>query len=171
MQIYLLRHGDAVQNPALHDSERPLTPLGQQQASTAARFLRSSRIAIDAVFSSPLKRARETAVPAETTLDIKERYTTEFLVPGTDPRQLFDEVHKHSFNSILLVGHEPLMSTIVSLLTSGNGDFKVDFKKCSLALVETPAPVKKGRGMLQWLVQVGQMELLGGSHGTQDRKD
>ncbi|MGB2869092.1 MAG: phosphohistidine phosphatase SixA [Bacteroidota bacterium] len=162
MQLYLLRHGDAVQNPALHDSERPLTPLGQQQASTAARFLRASGIAVDAVFSSPLKRARETAAPVETALNIEKRFTTEFLVPGTDPRQLFDEINAHSFKSVLLVGHEPLMGTLVSVLTSGDSELKVDFKKCSLALVETLAPVKKGRGMLQWLIQVGQMEKLGG---------
>lgn len=55
MILFIIRHGDPVYDP---DS---LTPLGERQAEAVARRL--SVHGLDAVFSSPMFRARETARP------------------------------------------------------------------------------------------------------------
>jgi ribonuclease H / adenosylcobalamin/alpha-ribazole phosphatase len=60
--LYLVRHGESAGNvnPGARRSEDPpLTDQGLAQASRAATAL--ARLGIDAVYSSPLRRARETA--------------------------------------------------------------------------------------------------------------
>jgi probable phosphoglycerate mutase len=60
--VHLVRHGESAGNvnPALRRSDDPpLTERGREQAARAAAAL--ARAGLDAVYSSPLRRARETA--------------------------------------------------------------------------------------------------------------
>ncbi len=60
--LYLVRHGESAGNvnPALgRQEDPPLTDRGRSQATRAAAAL--ARAGVDAVYSSPLRRARETA--------------------------------------------------------------------------------------------------------------
>ncbi|HWH77607.1 MAG TPA: phosphohistidine phosphatase SixA, partial [Candidatus Binatus sp.] len=64
MNLYLMRHGIAVaaNDPAVgHDSERPLTNKGVKRMRRAARGLRRLKIPFDAILTSPVLRARQTA--------------------------------------------------------------------------------------------------------------
>ena len=63
MKLYLLRHGDAVEtgDPKFKDAERPLTPKGIQRTKQLAHALQQMEISFEAMLSSPLVRARETA--------------------------------------------------------------------------------------------------------------
>ncbi|MGD0614137.1 MAG: phosphoglycerate mutase family protein, partial [Verrucomicrobiota bacterium] len=63
MKLYILRHGDAVEHgdPRYKENDRPLTPKGIQRTKLLAHALRQMEVSFDAVFSSPLARARETA--------------------------------------------------------------------------------------------------------------
>ncbi|MGK2848608.1 MAG: histidine phosphatase family protein [Minisyncoccota bacterium] len=64
--FYLVRHGEAENNTRFilnslpEIKEYPLTALGREQAETTAQFL--STVSADTLFSSPILRARETAV-------------------------------------------------------------------------------------------------------------
>lgn len=80
--IYLVRHGQTVWNERhiiQGQSDSPLTPLGERQARELACALRAVRL--DAVFSSDLGRARETAgiiarehgLPVQSTTLLRER--------------------------------------------------------------------------------------------------
>ncbi|HEU5391371.1 MAG TPA: histidine phosphatase family protein [Streptosporangiaceae bacterium] len=55
--IYLVQHGDKERSPG----DPGLTELGRRQAAVTARWLRERRL--KAMYSSPLRRARETAEP------------------------------------------------------------------------------------------------------------
>jgi broad specificity phosphatase PhoE len=55
--IYLVQHGEKEPGPG----DPPLTELGRKQAASTARWFR--RIELTAVYSSPLRRARQTAQP------------------------------------------------------------------------------------------------------------
>ncbi|MBI3005187.1 MAG: phosphohistidine phosphatase SixA [Ignavibacteriales bacterium] len=158
MLIYLLRHGDAAQNPSLHDRERPLTELGQQQAETVADFLKRSHTSINAILCSPLQRAREMAAPVQRHLDIRNFRLSEYLIPGNDVRQLLAQINADSVESVLLVGHEPLLGELTSLLVTTANDLKVEFKKGTLALIEAGSPVREAQGVLKWLVTAEHME-------------
>ena len=62
-KIYLIRHANATAEPIiLGSTDRPLTPKGEEQAAECGRLLRA--FPVDAVFSSPLKRAWQTAKAA-----------------------------------------------------------------------------------------------------------
>lgn len=160
MFLYLLRHGDAVQNPSLNDSERPLSDLGRHQAEVVGEFLRSGNIQIEKIISSPLVRAVETAEIIGTTLGIQELERTEYLVPGTRKKQLLDLINATGLTSVLLAGHEPHLSQTVSLLLSEGENLALEFRKCSLACLVASEPVREGHALLQWLVTSEQMELL-----------
>ena len=55
--IYLVQHGDKERSPG----DPGLTELGRSQAAAAARWLRGTGLKV--LYSSPLRRARETAEP------------------------------------------------------------------------------------------------------------
>ena len=62
--VYLARHGESDWNAANRfqgHSDRPLTPLGRQQAEELAAELAASSSALDAIYTSPLRRALDTA--------------------------------------------------------------------------------------------------------------
>ena len=160
MLIYLLRHGDADQNSSLHDSERPLTELGRRQSETVARFLQRSNASINTIFCSSLQRAQQMAHPIRALLKVNQLISTEYLVPGSDVMQLFEQVNSNISASILLVGHEPSLGELVSLLVTGDPRFRIEFKKSTLALVETTPPVQKGRGLLKWITTFEQMDMV-----------
>jgi len=161
MLLYFLRHGDAIESPYYHDTGRPLSDLGKRQIQSVAKYLRHSRTSIELVLSSPLTRARETADILQSSLASHPTMTTEALLSGSEIRDLIDEINAHESESILLVGHEPQLSSAISVLTGGDEHFRMEMKKASLARVETPFPVKKGQAVLSWLLTVTQMELMG----------
>jgi phosphohistidine phosphatase len=160
MFLYLLRHGDAIQNPSLIDSERPLSDLGRHQAEAVGKFLHSSKVHLDRILSSPLVRAVETAEITAQILGVRELEQTEYLVPGTRKKQLLDLLNSMGLKSILLVGHEPHLSKTVSLLLSERDNLALEFKKCSLACLVASEPLREGHAALQSLLTFDQMELL-----------
>ncbi|MFW6060618.1 MAG: histidine phosphatase family protein [Phycisphaeraceae bacterium] len=63
--LFLVRHGETVwhaENRYAGRSDIDLTPRGHEQAASLATWARTARL--DALWVSPLKRARETAAPA-----------------------------------------------------------------------------------------------------------
>lgn len=75
MRLYLVRHGETVANAqgrVQGQREFGLSPLGCRQALATARALQ--RAAPDALFSSPLTRARETAEILSRQLGLSIRY-------------------------------------------------------------------------------------------------
>ena len=151
MLLYLLRHGDALTDSALPDSERPLSELGFRQATAAAQFLKRSGASVNLIITSPLLRARQMAVPTKELFGVTETQTSECLTPFSDQRQLFSLLNATTAESILLVGHEPHLSSTIALLISGETQSRAEMKKGSCACVETKRPVDRGSGILRWL--------------------
>ena len=62
--------------------------------------------------------------------------------------------------SVLLVGHEPYLSGLISLLVSGEGTLSVVMKKAGLCKLTTES-LKHGRcASLEWLLTPKQMALM-----------
>jgi len=157
MHLYFLRHGDAVESPYYHDTQRPLSDLGKRQIQGVVHFLRSTKTSIELILTSPFVRAKETAEIIRAALQNPSLLTTDALSGGS-LRELLDAVNNQRADSVLLVGHEPQLSSAISVLTGGDEHFRLEMKKSSLALVETPFPVKKGHAVLSWLLTATQME-------------
>lgn len=149
MNIYLLRHAEAEPRaPGCSDEERELTGKGREQAERAAAWLRAHEVEVDALLSSPLIRAVQTAQPVAEALG--KAVVTDYRLAGMrlSAGDLQDLAREYQVaGSMLLVGHEPDMGDLIRELTKG----QVEVKKATLALVscERLAP---GGGVLRWLV-------------------
>ena len=103
MRVYLVRHGQA--EPGEPDDLRRLTERGREQARLIALHLETEQARPDAVVSSPLLRARETAEtigrPFGITAQIDER-----LAPGATPEDLLAAVAGRG-ETVVAIGHEP----------------------------------------------------------------
>jgi phosphohistidine phosphatase len=158
MHIYLLRHGDALTDSRFHDNERPLSDLGKRQAAMVGTHLRNSHTAIDAIFASPLQRAQETAMIVHDLIGGPAIQTTDYLVNGTDLRQLCSLLAKSKGSSVLLVGHIPHLEDTILLFIGDQASSSVEMKKCTLAHIEITDPTKLGTGSLRKLTHVKELE-------------
>lgn len=157
--LYLLRHGDAME-AGYDDAERPLSPLGEKQAAQAGLALQRLDIFPEIIISSPLERARQTAKAVQQILQKPEISTSEYLIPGTDQRQILELLNNISRQTVLLVGHEPQLSTFISSLVSGSVSARIVMNKGSLARLDTPRPIVQGVCCLRWLLTAEQLEKL-----------
>jgi phosphohistidine phosphatase len=158
MKLYILRHGDAVEHgdPRYKENERPLTPKGIQRTKQLAHVLREMEISFDAVLTSPLTRARETAeiVARGLKLDTKVQLS-EHLTPSGSMEELVHQVNtiRPASKSVVLVGHEPYLSGFISLLCTGGPGLPMVFKKGALCRLEVGLLTCSKCATLDWLLQ------------------
>jgi phosphohistidine phosphatase len=135
MKIYFLRHGIAVEPEDWkgNDYDRPLTDDGRERMAREAKALRKLGLKLDAILTSPLVRAKETA----------DRVARELRMPSKEDERLGGDFDVSTLEAILqgcadlkalmLVGHEPSMSSVIGRLI---GVARMDLKKGGLACVE-----------------------------------
>ena len=156
MKFYILRHGDAVEHgdPRYKENERPLTPKGIQRTKQLAHALREMEIQFDAMLSSPLTRARETAEIVARGLPGKLELT-DTLAPTGSMQKLVDRINtiRPAPESVLVVGHEPYLSGLISLLCTGGAGLPLKFKKGALCRLEIGLLTCGKCAVLDWLLQ------------------
>jgi 2,3-bisphosphoglycerate-dependent phosphoglycerate mutase len=75
MELLIVRHGESVANAEGRmqgQRDYPLSAAGEQQAALLGRFLANSGLRFDAAYTSPLTRARSTALALTTALGLPE---------------------------------------------------------------------------------------------------
>lgn len=158
MHLYILRHGDAESSPSLNDSDRALSQRGKREVERVGLYLQQSKTQIDLIVSSPLLRAKETAATIQQMNQIENVTTSEFLVPESNIAQLLKELNELTAPAVLLIGHEPQMSALISVLISGSERAHIEMKKATLACLAVQKPVQEGMGLLRWLIPVANMD-------------
>lgn len=150
MKLYFLRHGIAADAHG-DDAARPLTSDGKDRMRREAATLEAIGLEVDAILTSPLTRARQTAEIVADALDLQECVVQEpRLGPGFDHTRLAEILAGYrEAEALLLVGHEPTLSMTIAHLIGGGA--ALDVKKGSLARVDLPDP-EQMRGVLVWLV-------------------
>ena len=117
MQLYFLRHGEADwPGWTKPDDERPLTDFGKKEARQVAKFLNRLKVKPDLLVTSPLPRALQTAEVAAEQLKTKLRQD-EALEPGFGISELRTVLKRHHLKILMLVGHEPDFTDVISALT------------------------------------------------------
>jgi phosphohistidine phosphatase len=166
MDLYILRHGIAVEpgTPGYEkDADRPLTPEGERKLRQIAEAIQALELSFDLILSSPYLRARQTAEIVAATLGARKRLElSAALTPSGSIKKLVELLKRRepSPESVLLVGHEPYLSELISLLLSGKESFAVVMKKGGLCKLTTES-LKPGRcATLQWLLTPKQMALM-----------
>ena len=145
MQLYFLRHGEADwPGWTKPDDERPLTDFGKKEARQVAKFLSRLKVKPDLIVTSPLPRALQTAEAAAEQLKAK-LCQDEALEPGFGISELSTVLKRHRSKVLMLVGHEPDFSSVISALTGGF----IRMSKAGVALIDIDPETEKGR--LLWL--------------------
>lgn len=157
MELYILRHGEAGKRipSGSRDSERPLTVAGLEEVEQVARALAKLGVGFDFVATSPLKRARQTADAVARVLKVKKGSVEEWgeLRPEGKKPELYHKLSQFKpESSVLVVGHEPYLSTMVSEIVFGSGAGGIVLKKAGLAKITVASFQPKIKGELRWLL-------------------
>jgi phosphohistidine phosphatase len=150
MKVYFLRHGIAADRDEWQgrDFDRPLTREGRERMEREAKTIARLNLELDAIITSPLVRAKQTAEIAADPLKI-EPASDERLGPDFDVQRLGEIIREHTgAGALLLVGHEPNMSETIGEIVGGA---RVDLKKGGLACVELN-DASDVAGDLVWLI-------------------
>ena len=151
MKLFFLRHGLADRSAwGGDDGERPLTPRGKERMRAEAETIASLNLSLDAIITSNLRRALQTAEIVAGRLGLLDRLITDArLSPGFGRADLFSILGDHAqAASLMLVGHEPDFSlTIEGIIGGGN----IVCKKGALARVDL-TDAGELSGELIWLI-------------------
>lgn len=126
-----MRHGPAEDSsPTGRDGDRALTPDGRERTRAVARSLLAENEAPFTIVSSPLVRALQTAEIVAAVTDVEKRVREakpaggapgaveirREMAPGGDTLGLVLELLRAGRKRVMVVGHEPDLSTLVSRL-------------------------------------------------------
>jgi phosphohistidine phosphatase len=157
MNLYIVRHAIAVERgtPGYEDdSQRPLTDEGRKKMKKITKGLDRLGIALDVILTSPYVRARDTAKILADKFDMTDKiYFSENLIPPGNFEALVFEIHeKYDLANVALVGHEPMLSSLISWLTTGDTDARIALKKGGVAYLSSDSLFQDGRATLEWLL-------------------
>jgi len=150
VQLYFLRHAHAGDGATWQgdDTVRPLTHKGERQAERLGRLLAGTGFRPDALVSSPLVRAQQTAAVVGALLEVPVRLDDRLADLGFAELESLLEDLGHPA-SVMLVGHDPDFSVLVTGLCDA-GDILV--RKGTLVRVDAERPLAAGSGTLRWFV-------------------
>ncbi len=163
MFLYLIRHadaGDANLTQWADDRQRPLSEDGAKKFRQAAKKFKRIVPSVDVMLSSSLVRAWQTAKILEEEAGWIAPKRFEALEGGGEGEVIKALKPYMKRERIVLVGHEPTMSALVSLLIAGDMNRSVmEMKKGSIACIEIDS-LQAGIGVLKWLLTVKVMREL-----------
>jgi len=160
MDLLILRHGKAGdRHEGVPDEGRTLTKKGTRDIRRVSRWMARSGIMPDAILSSPLPRAKETAEIVADRLAFGGEITCwDELAPGPDPAAVAAKLGELEGASLpLLVGHEPQLSSLIALLIGAGSDARIVLEKGGIARIGDLSTGAGGTGGLQWLLTLRQI--------------
>ena len=161
MLLLIVRHARAGESdPAKYpdDTLRPLTREGRAIHAEVSAALRKRGVRPDLILSSPWKRAWQTALVMAKEFSSKKNKikpkTAPSLAAAPDLEAIRAELEGiGEVSTVALVGHEPWLSELASLLLAGDGGtVSIDFPKSGVLGIET-ASLEAGSGVLRFLLR------------------
>jgi len=155
VDLYLIRHAEAKElgeNDVMNDDDRPLTEEGEAQTRGLGTGFHARGMRFDAVLTSPLLRAKQTAegILKHWPELAPQVQVCEELAPNLKAKRLARCLRGLGTDSVGLVGHMPDLGEFLGWLI-GSRKVNVDMAKAGVAIV-TCESVRKGEGRLEWLV-------------------
>jgi phosphohistidine phosphatase len=143
----------------MYDADRRLTKRGREEIAAAGRWIKVHEIRFDLIAASPLVRAQETAtIIAESIGETDLLVTWKALEPGGSPDIICRLLGRHTgMRAILLVGHEPLLSALISRIVTGEENGAVAMSKGTLAKIREFSHTLSPSGELHWLIPASLM--------------
>jgi phosphohistidine phosphatase len=169
VELYLLRHGEAGKRTAVaqKDTGRGLTESGRQEIKEVGVSMVGLGLKFDVVATSPLKRAKETATIVNKAMNRKDPVEEwSELSPEGSREALYRRLKRQKpGSSILLVGHEPYLTTAIGEIAGKGGregaGIRIGLKKGGLARLSMSGPGPRLAGELRWLLTPRQIRKMG----------
>ena len=166
MELYILRHGDAVDRASggyARDEERPLTEQGREEARMAGGALAALGVRLDLLLTSPLVRARETAeLAADALRPRRGPLESAALALSARPEVVLAALHEAGdARAALLVGHMPDLGELAGWLVWGQSDLTLSLRTGGVCRVDLPDQPAPGTGDLRWLLPPRLTKALG----------
>lgn len=151
VEIYLLRHGIAVPTtPQGRDLDRPLTAQGIKGIQNVVMRAQASGFNPLSVVSSLYLRARQSAQLAAEMLAFDQPIpTSSRILPDSAPSDLWQEIREANSGSLLVVSHEPLLSTATAWMTNSTR-VMIEFYPGTLARIDCDPVGPVPRGTFRW---------------------
>lgn len=140
MHIYLIRHAHAEDGEP--DAQRELSRKGKRQARAVSRFLREREmLEAEEFWHSPLRRARETAELLAKHLRSEARLVETGALKPQDHPQLIARRLRQLQKPVAVIGHDPHLSALASLLVTGRAEPPhFVLKKCAVIRLDRDGP-------------------------------
>lgn len=153
--LYLLRHAKSSwKDPDLQDFDRPLNGRGREAAPLVGRFMRKKKLRVDLIISSPATRARQTAALVKESAGFAAELLFDERIYEADVVALLEVVTQaaESADSLMLVGHNPGMEELLTLLTGEGRAMPTAALACVALEIEKWGKARAQTGRLEWLV-------------------
>ena len=155
LQLILMRHGKSDWDASYGaDHDRPLAERGVRSAELMGRLLTGIDQKPDLVISSTAKRAHHTALLASRSGEWDCELVTDRSLYGGGPHSVLDATERHAGEAqrVVLVGHEPTWSMLVTDLVGA----RVEMKTASAAgvglMIDEWDSVADASGWLDYLL-------------------
>ena len=156
MKLYFVRHAAAIaREEEVIDEHRYLTPGGRESFRLTAKKMARKEIVPDAIITSPLLRAVQTADILSEALVFKGKLVVSpELAPGFDPAGLYRILASFKGTKVLaLVGHEPDLGEVVgTLLKLGRPR---PLKKGMVVCLKISPAKQNAQASLKWIMFEG----------------
>jgi phosphohistidine phosphatase len=163
MMLYIMRHGLAEEpTPKGDDAARKLTAKGIDKIRKAAAGMRATGLALNLILSSPITRALETAEIVAGELGGPKPRPVPELSTGASPANALETLVKQRLpESVLVVGHEPTLSRLASLMLTGSSEsVAIKLKPGGVIALEFADRVERGVATLRWMMTQRQSRQL-----------
>lgn len=155
--IVLLRHGIAEDpSPDKKDEDRGLTAEGHARMKQIAKGLEAALPKAQAIYSSPLLRAVQTALWVSRAYRSRANVnTTDALAPSATPKEFRALIKSIQERRAVIIGHEPVLTQGLHALTGIAG---VELKKGACFGVRL---LPDGTALLEWVLPPRILRKLG----------
>jgi len=153
MNVYLIRHGKAEQ-PSLEKphEDRELTDDGTKIVKASAEFWKNYVNELEMIFSSPLKRAMQTARIIKEVFNMKSEVLQEVsLLNGGLTEDLLNIASAFGAEDVAMIGHQPDIGLHILRMAGGN-EVHIKILPASIAKISFKGSPVMGEGNLEFLI-------------------
>ena len=164
MNLYILRHGKAEAfGPSYpRDDLRPLSMTGSRRTEQSIKGMAAANVVVDTIISSPLVRARQTAEIVHQGLEVAADIEFSDALASGDLNGIVNAVRSHApSKGVMLVGHEPTLSQLISILAFGAPGGSFGLKPGGLCKLQTYAIALGQCAVVRWFLTPKQLVGLG----------
>ncbi|HZP45814.1 MAG TPA: phosphohistidine phosphatase SixA [Candidatus Binataceae bacterium] len=163
MKIFVVRHAEAEDQAGQDDAARKLTARGRDRMRQAARGMKRLGLKVEMLLTSPIIRAAATAEIIASVFGQPEPRELAALATGVAPEEGFNALSRiNRVDQIMVVGHEPQLSRLVSLAVTGSAESLLcEFKKGGCIALEAPGKLEPGSARMLWMMTNRQLRSVG----------